>query len=174
MITLSPMDYVTIAQTAIGLLAPYSDLSKHAKIKVQLAEELKNEIRYANNPRDIVNRILDYLTEAHALQNKSIFTWPLWDGDYLSPTTQKKKKELNRTCVSIANTYYELGEKALAKIWLNKMDYRGEYEKSSIPIFKKILGGEYDTFREGFMDSSDSYLKRLEETRDELRNRRIF
>ena len=90
MYTLSSGDYITIAQTAIGLVHPYTDMSKHARIKVQLAEELKNEIDFANNKREILNRILDYLIEAHKLQEKSIFLWPLWDGYNVSYTTQRK------------------------------------------------------------------------------------
>lgn len=52
----------------------------------------------------------------------------------------------------------------LAKIWLLKMDSRGEYEKSSILIFRKILGDQYDNFKEYFMDASERFLKELEET----------
>lgn len=173
MISLSPGDYFSIAQTAIGLLQPYNDLSKHARIKVQIADELRQEIQFANSPRDILNRILDYLIEAYKLQEKSIFTWPLWDGDYISVTTQIKKRELNRICVSVANTYYEIGEGVLAKEWLLKMDWRGEYEKSSIPIFKKILGNDYDFFKRNFMDSSDQYIKELEKTRKAAADRMI-
>ena len=174
MITLSPGDYITIAQTAIALVHPYNSMSKHAKIKVQLAEELKEEIIYANNKRDILNRMLDYFIEAHKQQVKSIFLWPLWDGDYVSSATQDKFTEVNRICVSIANTYYEIGELDLAKIWLRKMDYRGDYERTSIPIFRKILGIEYDNFKESFMDSSERYIKGREEVREELRNRHLF
>jgi len=174
MLTLSPGDYITIAQTAFGLLQPYNDMSRQARSKVKLAEERRYEIRLAKNPRDILNRILDYLIEAHKLQKESIFLWPLWDGNYISPSTQIKFKELNRICVSIANTFYEIGETDLAKDWLFRMDSRGEYEKSSIPIFKKILGYDYDKFQRDFMDASDRYIESREETRDELRNRPFF